>query len=377
MTDARLQAILADTLAGEGSVRTDRVIALPAAERPRALLPVARRRQAARILRAHYGDGGIRRRVMTSVLSALVACGIADRLRTWRVEPTQVPADRTFPSWAREARGSDHRVGLVLLGPPRANRKPVVLLVDDAGDLGAVAKIGWNDVTRPLVAYEASALAEIASALVGRVHVPTLIDARRIGDLELMMMAPLPPLQAGRTVSRAMLVETVRAVADVSSDRRVDLSSCLAHARMQPLEDAVAGITARTVDARVGSAHGDLHPGNLGVAADGRPVLWDWERWMHGVPVGFDLLHHDLQTWVGVERVDPGEAARRLIGTSAEILAPLGVSATEAPDVAKDYLVRLAARYVQDAQDEAGSRLGRVESWLFPAVLADSSDKGR
>jgi hypothetical protein len=371
MTDPRLQAILADTLAGEEAARTDRVIALPDSERPRALLPVARRGQAARILRAHYGDGGFRRRVMTSVLSALVACGIADRLRTWRVEPIPVPADRTFPSWAREARGSDHRVGLVLLGPPRANRKPVVLLVDDAGDLGAVAKIGWNDVTRPLVAYEASALAEIASALDGRVHVPTLIDARRIGDLELMMMAPLPPLQAGRTLSRAMLVETVRAVADVSSDRRVDLSSCLAHARMQPLAEAVAGITARTVDARVGSAHGDLHPGNLGVAADGRPVLWDWERWMHGVPVGFDLLHHDLQTWVGVDRVDPGEAARRLIDTAPEILAPLGVSPTEAPDVAKDYLVRLAARYVQDAQDEAGSRLGRVESWLFPAVLAD------
>lgn len=369
--EAHLESVLADTLAADGTRSATQVIALPSARTPRALLPVARRRAASRILRTHYGGGGLRRRLQTAALSALVACGLAARLPTWRAAPLPVPAERRFPAWARGAAGEGAHVGLVLLGPPRANRKPVVLLTDDSGGLVAVAKIGWNDLTRPLVAYEASALAEIAAALDGRVHVPTLLDARRLGDVEFMMMRPLPALDRRAALSRTALVETVRAVAEVSQAERAELRGCLGHERLQPLASAVARISARTSDVQFGSAHGDLHPGNLGVARDGLPVLWDWERWMHGVPVGFDLLHHDLQSWVVIERVEPEVAAHRLVSTAAAILAPLGVTAEAAPYVAKDYLVRLAARYVDDAQDEAGSRLGRVESWLFPAVLAD------
>lgn len=376
MTETALRECLADVLSDEHGERSGPVIALPTARTTRALLPVARRGEASRTLRAHYGGGGgMRRRVMTSALSALVRTGIAARLPTWRTRPAPAGQDRVFHSWAKEALGVPYHVALVLIGPQRANRKPVVLLADERGALLAVAKLGWNDVTRPLVAYEASALAEVAQALEGRVHIPSLIDARRIGQREAMMMRPLASLVRGRTVSRSALIDTVRAIALASPGERVDVTRSLAHPRMQPLAHAVAGISARTADLQIGSAHGDLHPGNLGVADDGRPVLWDWERWMHGVPVGFDLLHHDLQTWVGIDRVDPETAARRLIESAPEILAPLGVPPRSAPDVARDYLVRLGARYVDDAQDQAGSPLGRVENWLFPAVLAGLPDK--
>lgn len=369
MTDAVLRDHLGDVL-DDGTDAAHAVIGLPRARAARALLPVTRRAEAARMLRAHYGGGGLRRRVVTSALAVLVRTGIAHRLPAWRVEPTAAPGERLFHPWTQEALGMSPHVSLVLLGPPRANRKPVVLLSDDSGSLVAVAKLGWNDVTRPLVAYEASALDEIASALAGRVHVPALVDARRIGDVEAMMMRPLATLVKGRAVPRTTLVETVRTISQVTPGQAVDLSDVLGHPRMRPLEGVAQEISARAADVPVGSAHGDLHPGNLGMAGDDRPVLWDWERWMHGVPLGFDLLHHDFQTWVGIERHDPETAARRLIGSAAEILAPLGVAEAAASDVARDYLVRLAARYVDDAQDQAGSALGRVEEWLFPAVLA-------
>lgn len=377
MTDELLRMCLSDVLGRQTAHGGEPVIALPTSRAMRAVLPVARRTEAAHVLRAHYGGGGMRRRATTAALSSLVKLGVATHLPMWQPPPIGRPDHPVFHAWAQEVLDVPYHVSLVLIGPKRANRKPVVLLADEAGQLVGVAKVGYNDVTRPLVAHEASALRELGVAIEGRIHVPSLVDARRIGALEAMMMRPLSALARRRTVSREALIDTVRLVSGVAPGERADLKHALAHPRMHPLEKAVAGISTRTAEVPFGSAHGDLHPGNLGVASDGRPVLWDWERWMNGVPVGFDLLHHDLQTSIAIDQIDPELAARRLIHSAAEVLAPLGVAATVAPDVARDYLVRLAARYVEDAQDEAGSRLGSVETWLFPAVLAELPDKER
>lgn len=183
------------------------------------------------------------------------------------------------------------------------------------------------------------------------------------------MMAPLPALDPARRLARRDLIAVVRAVAGPDPVERADLSPALEHERLQPLATAIPKISMMLTDVAHGRSHGDLHPGNLAVAADSRPALWDWERWDAGLPVGFDLLHHDVQTWISVDGTSPRAAAQRLIRTASESLAPLGVPAHAAPAVAADYLIRLAARYVGDAQDEAGSRLGNVENWIVPVIL--------
>ncbi|MFT4220210.1 MAG: hypothetical protein QM611_06800 [Microbacterium sp.] len=376
MIEEPLLACLTDVFSSDGQVGIRDVLALPTSGDPRAFVPVAHRRSAARALWRQYAGGGARRRAETTALASLVTIGFAGRVPRWRVSFPDPPSESAFHPWLRTVLHQPYYVGIVLIGPRRANRKPVVMLTDRQGALIAVAKLGYNRVTRPLVRHEANALRDVAAALEGRAHVPVLLASDRLEHTEAMLMNPLPKINSGKRVSRETLVAVVRGIASSAVGRRTDLSTVIEHPRMRPIVDAANRVSARTSQAPVGAAHGDLHAGNLGVAEDGRPVIWDWERWTHGVPVGFDLLHHDLQSWVSGGS-DPQEAARRLLATAPEILAPLGVPTHLAADIACDYLVRLAARYVDDAQDQAGSKLGTVENWLFPAVLDHQQNEER
>jgi hypothetical protein len=117
-----------------------------------------------------------------------------------------------------------------------------------------------------------------------------------------------------------------------------------------------------------GASHGDFTPWNL-ACLDDRVLVWDWERFRTGVPVGSDLLHHHLQSDLVARRVEPREAADRLVTRAPELLAPLGVSRDAARVTALVHGLDLATRYLADRQQEAGARLGDVGHWLLPAVL--------
>jgi hypothetical protein len=117
-----------------------------------------------------------------------------------------------------------------------------------------------------------------------------------------------------------------------------------------------------------GAWHGDWNDGNSAALADGRVLVWDWERFDADVPLGYDALHLRLQTAVTRAGADPLDAARALLAGAAATLAPFEQPADVAGRVAALYLVDLAARYLRDRQAEAGARLGHVAAWLLPAV---------
>lgn len=371
--DGALRACLADIFEPGGGARAAaRIIALPNAHTPRALLPAAPRDISARIVRRHFGGGGTRRALKTTAASLMVRVGAASQLSRWQFKELPAPAARHFHAWVSASISEPYRIGLVLIGPERANRKPVVMLTDSQGELIGVVKVGYNRVTQPLVRAEAAALKQLAGVFAGVIHIPEFIAAGRLENSEMLLMKPLPALKGARQrIPRHTLLEVVRSVAEVAPGGEAKLEDSLSHPRVASLRAAGALVAARTTGVARGSSHGDLHAGNLAIAADGRPTLWDWERWSLGLPIGFDLLHYDLQSWITNGELSPALAARELVRTSPTILSPLGVAADIAPDVARDYLMRLAARYVTDAQDEAGSQLGAVEDWLFPAVLSD------
>ena len=84
-------------------------------------------------------------------------------------------------------------------------------------------------------------------------------------------------------------------------------------------------------------------------------LVWDWERFAAGVPVGFDALHYDLQPRA-LGQVDAAGAAaadsvRRAPGCSRRF----GVPAGSAPAVAVLYLVEILTRYVGDGQTRWGN----------------------
>ncbi len=118
-----------------------------------------------------------------------------------------------------------------------------------------------------------------------------------------------------------------------------------------------------------GAWHGDWTPWNT--HATGSTVLvWDWERFATGVPVGLDALHWRLQ-----EQVDAGTPARAaadaLAHRAAGLLAPFGVGPAAARFTALLYLLDLGARYLADRLDTSRQRLAAVGDWLLPAVRSE------
>src|SRR5690606_197042 len=102
-----------------------------------------------------------------------------------------------------------------------------------------------------------------------------------------------------------------------------------------------------------GAWHGDFTFTNLAVLRDD-VLVWDWERYAQGVPVGFDLVHHHVQQYLLAPGFDVAGFVRELPRRTPAGLAAAGLSEAEAVAVTKLYLVEIATRYVHDRQDEVG-----------------------
>jgi hypothetical protein len=218
--------------------------------------------------------------------------------------------------------------------------------------------------------------------------VPTLLAQETWNGLELLLMSPLPipPGSVAGTADRAALN---RAALEIARIGGVVVEPWAAHPfgerlhsavedlgdRGAGLRPAVARLQSEAPTLTYGSWHGDLNPGNLAVVGD-RVLVWDWERFESGVPVGFDVLHHDFQESVTVRSQDPEQAARRIIAHAPALLAPLEVASDQAPAVALAYFVWLAVRFLSDRQAEAGASLGDIDRWLVPVIGAPALGEG-
>jgi hypothetical protein len=98
-------------------------------------------------------------------------------------------------------------------------------------------------------------------------------------------------------------------------------------------------------------------------------LLWDWERFGSGVPVGFDAIHYELQRRIQTS-TDATSAVEATVARAERLLAPFEVAPEAREVTALLYLVDLAARYLADRQAEAGARLGVLGSWLLPVLIA-------
>jgi len=74
---------------------------------------------------------------------------------------------------------------------------------------------------------------------------------------------------------------------------------------------------------RYGSWHGDWAPWNMANLAESL-LVWDWERFATGVPMGFDAVHHELQKRIQ-STGDARDAVEQTVRKAAELLAPFGV----------------------------------------------------
>jgi len=222
------------------------------------------------------------------------------------------------------------------------NRKPVVrCYVDDR--LVAVAKLGPDDHTGPLVDNEAHWLAVLEADPIDGLRTPTLLHHGRYGASALVVMSALP-LESDAGVAFDQMPDELlaRFTARYRSDGALASSPWFAglHRRCAGVTDDVVrsawNFFAEADDSEFAfeAWHGDWSPWNLGRTRAGEWCLWDWERTAIGVPRGFDQVHRHVHYGTGL---DAARTALTAVGVSEDRVEPtIGL-----------YLLELAARLIE------------------------------
>jgi len=360
-------------------------IVLPGAARPKLIVPSGRRAAAAAVRR--YGEPGSAKTMLgTRVLSIMLAAGLGSALGGRMV--VRVPGGaQTIGSVLAEMAGQPVEIGMHV-GAARANRKPVLQLLTEAGDTIGFAKIGINRLTADLVRDEHAALTRLGKAGLSHLRAPAVLGRESWNGLEILLLDALPVWLKRMRLTDDRLAVALAELASSTGTFRSTLSESGYVERLLGLLDSadkhgadrqgaealkapiirlaeVAGDSILTF----GCWHGDLTPWNLAYTSAGL-LVWDWERFAVGVPVGFDALHYWLQARVVRPRRDPAEAAALCVAIAPELLAAFDVPPAQARLTALAYLAELSVRYLADRQAEAGARLGAPDPWLMPAIEA-------
>lgn len=355
---------------------TREYLPVPSAHNPRVIVPVANRYAAARAVRAFAQRHSLRERLRATALTTAFASGLAPLLLRDRLH---VGPGHTIEHELSAA--LDRRVIIAVhVGPPRANRKPVLLLLTPGGRAVGYAKIGVNELTSRLVRAEADALAALAESRLPDITVPRLLHEGEWNGRPLLVQDALPVGDQTDRPTRRQLLRCVVQISDLAPVRVMQLAQSPYRAALAgritalgdrpeagPLRAHLNGLP----DTRLpfGAWHGDLTRWNV-ASTPRRAFVWDWERLGFGVPVGFDALHYELNECVQAG-VHPG--VHRWLDTGARLLrdpliAPIGPAPGTEAVVMSLYLIDLATRYLQDRQAEAGGSLAAVDDWLLPAL---------
>jgi hypothetical protein len=325
-------------------------------------------------------------RLTSKALTFGLAIGLGGSVVRGRVRVQQPAGADTIEAYLRTALTHEIRLSMYL-GPPRANRKPVLQLLSPAGDPVGYAKVGINPLTRDLVRAEHAALTRLGRARLTEIAVPSVLHHGQWRGLEVLVLGTLPvwlrrtPPAAGQLAAAMTEVARVGGLCRgplAGSGYASQLMTRLAKADDGPERTALVQAL-RTLTARAGGTtltygawHGDWSPWNMASTRSGL-LVWDWERFATGVPLGFDALHYWVQTEVRPGGREPRAVAAECPGRAAELIGPLGGGAEKARLTATLYLAELATRYLVDRQDEAGARLGSTGTWLIPAITAEAA----
>ena len=329
--------------------------------RPRLVVPLDSPRAAAAAINRVSGDVGARSGLMRRLGGYGLRSGLMQPLLRTRWTS---PGEGTPPSledYFCRALDVDELALAVTVGPPRPNRKPVIELLRPDGETIGFAKVGWNGLTRHLVAREGSNLNGLDRAAMPSIEPPTVLHHGAHGDLDILVLSPLAqPQQAN--VRRAPTAHEVGQVATLatSPDQRLEASPYAVElrGRIASRSEADAALASRALEQahgadagtpmRFGGWHGDWTPWNM-LAAESRLLVWDWERAGGPVPLGLDTIHY----WFQSAWLREGASAETAIGLaldrSTEVLIALGVPRIHRRSLGLLYLSELFLRYAENA----------------------------
>lgn len=192
--------------------------------------------------------------------------------------------------------GESGIVAAIGAGPPRRNRKPVIQLLRKNGSTIGFAKVGWSPMTTELVTNEARWLRAVAGRLPDPIDAPRVVLHDTFGDNEVVVTTPLqitPTFTTPSPVADEVVIavgrclgSTVKTVREIVGGRGLT-DSC---------GPAITTLLERhsATEIEVGLWHGDFTPWNM-ASTKGRRLVWDWEFAGDDRPIGFDLIHRELE----------------------------------------------------------------------------------
>jgi hypothetical protein len=365
--------------------RSPALLVLPTLRSPRMLVPSSARGAESMLVRFSRSR---RHLLAQKVVSGSVRTGLLPLLPVWRLAPAaQGVGAAAIEDHVRSHVPKASAVG-VLLGPPRANAKPVLRVFDRDGTTIAYGKVGHNDFSASLVRAETAVLLELRRRPLATLEFPTVLHAGEWHGLEVLLMTACHGANGGMPswelplAAMYELAERDRTEARElrGSDYLVDLAARVSglqdNQNLALMYDRVARRAAAT-ELAFGRWHGDWAPWNMGSTA-GRVQLWDWERSRDGVPLGFDIVHFVLQQQL-VGRADPSTAATSLLRVAGDALGRWYDQPGQREATVLLYLTEIVARYAADADAGAAPtaalrhRLSTIEA-VHSAILGDQKE---
>lgn len=271
----------------------------------------------------------------------------------------------------------------VHLGPPRANRKPVLQLVDNSGRTVGFGKVGLNELTRGRVLAEAQALLTVGAHAPRRLRVPGVLAQGSWNGHPYCVTTPVATRSRLRGLNHPQFAAGLQELVHAFPVAQLPLAEAPWWRRLRmgleasPEPDMLwLHHFAEQVERRAGwtelgfgAAHGDWSPWNVAVM-DNCVVAWDWERFVVDAPVGLDGLHFALQSAARLEALSPAAAVGRVIEQSAPLVAANGARGEHGGLLVALYLLERGYRFVADGQRNAGARKGPIGEWLRPGLEA-------
>ncbi len=362
---------------GRPSSRGERALyVFPGRRRPRVLVPVDVPAAASMLLR--LGSGRSPYSSTARVVLARAARSPLFRHLRWPALQLSAPGSsdaESIETFLSRRLGQEIRVGIVL-GVPRANRKPVLQMFGADGKIAGFAKVGHNSLTASLVRREADALALLNSHQT-MFQAPRLLLHEEWNGLQVVAMSPLLGA-AGVEADPSLRLTAMREVAALNGVRTALLSRSSLWERLaarrsalrdpdtvRRLEHAMAQLVQRWGDheLELGAWHGDW--GHWNMALDGDVVqIWDWERFDTDVPVGFDALHYEAQG-VRPENREFADQQQRFLQSVPDVLAQFGQPRAGSDVVLALYLVEMSIRYAEALSHAKTPRLKGRSEWAM------------
>jgi hypothetical protein len=351
-------------------------LVLPSVGRPWLLLPAWSATAADALLRDDHGQ---RSAQVVQALAVLQRQRVLARLPLSRLRITVPSGSETIECELERVLGVSSEL-VVRLGRRRWNRSVVLRPLDAAGNTLAFVKSASGPAGVASLRRERENLRRVAGLAPSLVEWPEVMHHGPWRDLELLALSPLVGDESARRRARvpsaAIRALALSAEAGPQPLSETGLSRRLVDGSAELSDSAQRGQLLVGLDVTlsrlgqikvpVGCWHGDWVPWNM-TSHDDRVLLWDWEHFDDGVPLGLDGIHYRAQQLRMFKGTDPRVEDRWVRESTEWLLNTFQLPMPQVRAVILSYLLEINLRYLRDREHDPRGTPPR-EGWGLPLI---------